>query len=120
MKFELITQIILILSFFGMVVLVFRKIPALIESPDVSSKKELRSKFLIKIKDRIKSSRYFKLDFFEFFLQKILSKIRILSLKIENKMADWLKRLRERSQKKKIKSEDNFWEELKKSTNKKK
>ncbi len=35
-------------------------------------------------------------------------------------MADWLKRLRERSQKKKIKSEDNFWEELKKSTNEKK
>jgi len=117
MKFEHIAQIILIFSFLGMAVLVFRKIPTLVESSDIPAKREPGVNFLKGLKERIKNSRHFKADFFEILLQRILSKIRILSLKIENKMADWLKRLRDRSQEKKIKKEDNFWEELKKSTN---
>jgi len=117
MKFEHIAQIILIFSFLGMAVLVFRKIPILIESPDIPAKREPGANFLKGLKEKIKNSKYFKADFFEILLQKIISKTRILSLKTENKTADWLKRLRERSQEKKIKKEDNFWEELKKSTN---
>ena len=114
MNFEQISQIILIFSFLGMIILVFRKIPVLAELPKTSGKFGSNAKFK-EIKEKIKNSKYFKLDFFETFLQKILSKIRILSLKIENKMADWLKKLRERSQKKKIEIEDNYWKELKKN-----
>jgi len=117
MKFELITQIILIFSFFGIIILILRKIPVLTELPESSVKGELGFKFFKETKEKIKSSKYFKLDFFEIFLQKILSKMRILSLKMENKMADWLKVLRERSQKKKTKIDDNYWKELKKSDN---
>jgi hypothetical protein len=116
MRFELIAQIILILSFFGISVIIFRKIPVLLSSPEVSVKEEPKIKLFKGLKERIKNSKYFKADFFEILLQKIISKTRILSLKMENKTADWLKRLRERSQRKKIKTEDNFWEELKKST----
>jgi len=114
MRLELLAQIILIISFLGLMTLIFCKSSLLNESAMIVVGKKSEKKFLF----YLKNSKYFKLEFFEILLQKICSKIRILSLKTENKMADWLKKLRERSQRKKIKSEDNFWEELKKSTNK--
>lgn len=113
---ELVAQIILVCSLVGIGVILFRKIPVLVELSETSDEFNLKENFL-KLKERIKIPRYFKIPAYETFLQKILSKIRILTLKVENKTASWLQKLRKRSQKKKFKENDNYWEEIKKSSN---
>lgn len=116
---ELIAIIILLSSIIGMGVIIFRKIPVLVELPEISpqEKRGEALHFFQKGMERIKGISPFKSFSYEIFLQKILSKIRILNLKSENKIANWLQRLREKSQKKKL--DDNYWEEIKKSTKKK-
>lgn len=116
MSYEIVAIIILGGSLFGMGVILFRKIPVLAELPDVLPQKE-EGKLFLKLKEKIKILNPFKKFSFEIFLQKLLSKIRILTLKTENKTFNWLQKLREKSQKKKFKENDNYWEELKKSTN---
>ena len=116
MSYELIATIILFGSLLGMVVILFRKIPVLVKLPEVLPQKVACPIFL-KLKEKIKILNPFKSFSYEIFLQKILSKIRILSLKTDNKTFNWLQKLREKSKRKKIKENDNYWEELKKSTN---
>jgi len=113
---ELIASIILIGSLLGMGVILFRKIPILVKLPEVIERPAGENFWLIlkKIKN-IPGLRSFS---FEIFLQKILSKIRILTLKTDNKTSNWLQKLRERSLRKKSKGNDNYWEEIKKSTKK--
>ncbi len=110
----LIAIIVLSFSLIGMGVILFRKVPVLTELPEVSGGFGFKIKFL-QIKEKIRNSKYFKLLSFEVLLQKVLSKIRILSLKAENKISIWLQKLREKSQKKK--ENDKYWQELKKSIN---
>ena len=112
---ELIATIILVFSFIGMGVILFRKIPVLVELPVLPQKKACP--IILKFKEKIKTLNPFKNFSFEIFLQKILSKIRILTLKTDNKTSNWLQKLRERARKKKLEN-DNYWEELKKSTKK--
>ena len=118
MSYELIATIILFGSLLGMVVILFRKIPVLVELPEVSPRKKRQKApgFFQKGIEKIKKSGPFKSFSYEIFLQKILSKVRILSLKTENRTFSWLQKLREKSKRKKIKENDNYWEELKKST----
>ncbi|MBZ9569724.1 hypothetical protein KJA16_02275 [Patescibacteria group bacterium] len=110
----LIAIIVLSFSLIGMGVILFRKVPVLTELSEVPGGFDFKIKFL-QIKEKIKNSKYFKLLSFEVLLQKVLSKIRILSLKAENKISIWLQKLREKSQKKK--ENDKYWQELKKSIN---
>jgi len=112
---ELIGILILIGSIAGIGVIVFRKIPVLVKLPEVSpstSFKPLVKNLYREIKN-IPGLRSFSS---EIFLQKTLSKIRILSLKTDNKTSSWLQKLKERSQKKKTDENDNYWQELKKTT----
>lgn len=112
---ELIATIILIFSLLGIAILIFRKIPVLIALPEFLPAREgLISKFRKKIKEIIP----FKNFSYELFLQKILTKIRILVLKIENLIFRWLQKLREKYQKKKQSQNDNYWEEIKKEIKK--
>ena len=105
--------IILICSFFGIVVVLWRKIPLLIQLP----KTEMVSEpFLLKLKNKIKLQEIIKNIHLEIFLQKLLSKFRIFTLKTDSKTANWLIRLRERSLKKKNLENDNYWQEVKKQT----
>ena len=113
---ELIAIIILLCSVVGMGVIVWRKMPVLVELPEVLPEKG--EPVSSKLKRKIKEFNPFKKFSYEIFLQKLLSKIRILSLKSENKTGSWLQRLRERSKKKKFEENDNYWEKLKKSTKK--
>jgi hypothetical protein len=46
-------------------------------------------------------------------LQKTLSKIRVLTLKLESKTASWLQKIRVKSQTDKAKAKDNYWTEVK-------
>jgi len=50
-------------------------------------------------------------------LHKFLSRVRILYLKADKKLSDWILKLRERSKKKEI---DSYWSEIKESIGKKK
>jgi len=109
---ELAAIIILFSSLLGMCLIVFRKIPALAELPEIPGGFDLKIKIL-QIKEKIKNFKYFKPLSLEILLQKILSKIRILSLKAEKKTSLWLQKLREKSTKKK--ENDKYWQELKES-----
>jgi len=112
---ELISVLILIGSIIGIGVIVFRKIPALTNLPEVSHADSFKPlvKGLYKEVKNMPGLRSFSS---EAFLQKTLSKIRVLSLKTENKTSGWLQKLREKSRKEKIEENDNYWQELKKTT----
>ena len=117
MNFELVAIIILFGSFLGMGAIISRKIPVLVELPEVPARDSWKDT-LSKLKEKIKTLNPFKSFSYEIFLQKFLSKIRILSLKSENKIGGLLQKLREKSQKKKNLENDNYWQEIKKSTKK--
>lgn len=106
---ELIALIILLCSLAGILIMIFQKIPLLLELSEPQSVhfnwKELFSK--------IRNSKPFKKLPSEIILQKILSKIRILTLKTDIKTSNWLQRLRKRSQKKKLDENDKYWDEIK-------
>jgi hypothetical protein len=54
----------------------------------------------------------------ETLLQKILSKVRVLVLKIDHKTSNWLQTLRERAKKRSSLEKDNYWKKLKNLTKK--
>lgn len=64
---------------------------------------------------RLNPFKNFSLDVF---LQKILVKTRILSLKIDHKTFDLLRRMREKNKKIKKRPEDDYWEKIKKEIKK--
>jgi len=109
---ELIATIIFFTSLVALAMIVFRKIPVLLELPETAPSQFNWKELLIKIKNLLP----FKGFSFEVFLQKILSKIRILSLKTDSKTSSWLQKLREKKQRKKFGEDDNYWKKVKKST----
>lgn len=112
---ELIAAIILVLSLIGMGTILVRKMPFLVELPDeLPEERAIQETLILKLKKKVKNISFLKPAFFEKFLQKLLSKIRVLILRIENKIGIRLQRMRERAQKNK--GNDNYWEEIKKST----
>ncbi len=111
---ELISLIILVGSIIGMGIIIYRKIPLLLELPEtVPFHFNWRA-----LMPKIKNSFPLKGFSTEVFLQKILSKIRILTLKTDSKTSSWLQKLRARSQKRKFEEDDNYWRNIKKSTKK--
>jgi hypothetical protein len=108
---ELIAFIVLVFSLIGLATILFRKIPLLLEFPETSSSLGWKT-MLSKAKDLSSLNK----GSFETLLQKILSKIRVVTLKTDNKTSGWLQRLRERSVKKRFEEEDNYWEKIRKST----
>lgn len=54
----------------------------------------------------------------ELLLQKILSKVRVLVLKMDHKTSTWLQALRERAKRRSTIEKDNYWKKLKKFTRK--
>ncbi len=116
MSFEVISLIILVASFCGLAFMVSRKIPALAEMPEpVFIKEETRQMIREKTKEVLKE----RSSSLEKSLQKILSKTRILSLKAEKKLSDWIIKLRERSLERTVKDIDNYWKEIRTSIKKK-
>jgi hypothetical protein len=109
---ELIVLGIFIYSLICLGIIFYQKIPLLLELPETAPAPFNWKEFLKKIKNLIP----FKGLSLEIFLQKILSKIRILTLKTDNKTSTLLQKLREKSQKKKFNENDNYWQEIKKST----
>jgi len=118
MNFEIIASIVLFFSFLGLSVLILRKVPELREMPEpetVFIKKELRKKIKEKTKEVLKENA----GILESMLHKLLSKIRIMSLKVDKKVSDWITKLRNRSLER-TKDLDNYWKEITASVKKKK
>ena len=112
---EPISKIILLSSFIGIVVILLRKIPVLVKLPEVP--REIPEPIGLKIKNRIKNLPGARSFNYELYLQKVLSKIRILTLKTENKTGSWLEKLRQKTNQKNSQKNDHYWEELKKAKN---
>ena len=100
---EIISLLIFIISLTGLIIIIRRKVPVLAEL----NPQEPRSGFLSRFKNKNPASK-------ELFLHKILSKVRILTLKTDNKTTEWMKKLREKSQENNEKFSDNYWDKLKK------
>jgi len=95
---EQISLAVLIASFSVLVYLLIKKAPLLVELEDTPSKK-MGNPFL-KIKRKLAEVSFVKDFSWNTILQKILSKTRIIILKIENKIGDQLHLLRKSSKKK--------------------
>jgi hypothetical protein len=117
MSFKNIDFIILILSFLGLAILIIRKLPVLAALPLAENNKS--ESFFSKVSGGIKRLPGFKNFSGEVVLHKIISKIRIISLKTDHKTFNWLKKLREKTQREKLEDE-KYWEEIKNSTDSKK
>ena len=124
---ELIATIIFFGSLSGMAVILFRKIPVLVELPSVPEKEQ--EGLFLTTKRKIQGLDFSEIFDFKNFLQKLLMRIRILTLKVENRTSKTLERLR---QKERIKNnfisnsdnennykKDNYWQELTKIKNQK-
>lgn len=107
---ELFAIVILVIGLIGMGVIIVRKIPVLAEL----SAQEIGPSSLRNLKKKIRDGRTFKSFSKEILLQKMLSKIRILTLKTENKTGTWLEKLRQKSGKKKSNFSDDYWKKIRK------
>ena len=95
---NLIALIVFIVSLIVVGVIIYKKMLILKELPELAEKSkstENKTLFLFNALLRSCSARVF-----EKYLQKILSKIRVLSLRIDSKTFNWLQKLRKRSQEK--------------------
>jgi len=114
---ELIAKIILGGSLAGIGAILIKKIPFLKETPEIQIKtieeRRLILRLIIRLKSLIPSSS-------NLFSQKIFSKIKILTLRIEKRAEEKLQKLREEAKRITERKNDNYWEELKKSKEQKK
>ena len=85
-----------VVSFFIIIFVFWRKISFLVEIEKSSNN---NYSFFLLAKNKIKSLFLFKISFWQKALLKILSKLRIFILKIENKIGNYLNNLRKRSSK---------------------
>jgi len=119
MSFELIASITAILSFIGLAIIILKAVPQLKEMPEpefVFIRKDLRKKIRDKTKEVLKENS----NNLESVLHKILSRIRIVSLRVDKRVSDWILKLRSRSLERTKEGLDNYWKEIKASVKKKK
>ena len=103
---ELISLSIFFISAVGIFVIVLRKAPVLSRMP---AERINREKIISAIK--YKAMKDFSV---ELFLQKFLSKSRVVVLKVENKIGHWLNRLRQKDIERKNSFTEDYWTKLKK------
>ncbi|MCP6718530.1 MAG: hypothetical protein KJI70_03290 [Patescibacteria group bacterium] len=122
MKFELILQIILFTSSVGLGVIVLRKLPVLRVLPEkeFSGFSEKKQIIALKFKEGVKKLNLLKDLSYEMILEKVLAKIKNISVKFESKMSNLLVEAKENTKQRGIRESDNYWEEIKKSTKKNK
>ncbi len=96
---QLVFIIFLIASFVVMACLFWKKIPTLSELAEI--KNERKESLFVQLRNKVKSLSFFRSFSWDGILLKTLSKTRVIVLKIEKKVSDYLQSLRERSQRKK-------------------
>jgi len=111
--FEIIFIFTLIASLAGMAVILYRRMPDLIKVKEPSG--DLRVAAVLRIKEAVRRIPMVSDFSYELYLQKILSRIRILTLKTDSKTSGWLERLRQKQSQENGNGNDKYWEELKKA-----
>ena len=117
MNYNLIAQVILFCSTAGLAQMIFRKMPILSGLSEAVEIKE-EEKLLVKLGKEVKEKNPLKDVQYEDLLQGVLRRVRILFLKTDDKIFGWTQRLKENSQKKKIREDGDYWDRIKKSTDK--
>ncbi len=107
---ELIAIIILLASAIGLVFIIFRKIPTLVQLSESGEEPALG--LWTKLIEKIKNFPPLKSFSSEIFIQKILSRVRVLAMRAESKIGLHLQKRRENSQKKNDLQDDNYWQDL--------
>lgn len=114
MTTTIIVLVLFLLSFTGLVYLIGKKLP-LIRAVSVKEKEGLGEFLRNGVRSSLQNSEVSKfVSSPELFLQKLLSKARIFSMKAEAKTNEWLVKLRKKSQEKNGKFSSNYWDKLKK------
>jgi len=110
---ELIFLIVSGISFMGMAVILLRKASVLSKLPEPEG--NLRELLVSGVKNGTKNLPAVRNFSYEIYLQKLLSRVRVLTLKTDHKTSGWLETLRQKSHKKNHANNDKYWEELKKA-----
>lgn len=110
---EFLATIILIGSLLGMVMMVLRKTPVLEELPPMPRRMGPSFFFLGKKFVRFRKKSLVSSFSLKILLQRFLSKLKILALKIETRTEKYLQKLREESRREKQNLSDNYWQKLK-------
>jgi len=110
MNFNEIAKIVCFFSFSGMLAIILRKVPVLVSLPAIEEKKN----WIFIIKEKIKKINPFKKISYENILQRLIYRVRILSLKTDNKTFQLLQDLKKKALEKKRRLDDNYWAEIKK------
>jgi len=116
---EAIVAVVFIGSIAGMAAIILRRMPTAKQASERSADFKLAnivSGLKIWIEAKIKATPYFKDFSWIDFLQKHLLKAKLLILKAENKVNDYILRLRRRAEAQSAKEEarlDNYWHDLK-------
>ncbi|MCK9393300.1 hypothetical protein M0Q03_00655 [bacterium] len=109
-NFEIFSLVLCIISFLSLTFFVYKKMPVLSGLPEremfpgVKIRKEAEEKLKIVFKQKLHS--------LEGMLQKNLHRSRVLLMRADNRATDWIYKLKERSDKRKIDLEDP-WKDLK-------
>lgn len=109
-NFEIFSLVVCGISFLSLTFFVYKKLPVLSGLPEREMfpmgkiKRDTEEKLRIVIKHR--------LHLLEGDLQKRLHKMRLLFLRADNRTTDWIGKLKERSERRKIDMEDH-WKDLK-------
>ena len=94
---QLIAFIIFTVSILGIIFILFKKIPVLVNLPQNGSHGFEKNEFILKIEKKIKDA-YFHLFSKQMLLYRILSKFRTWTLKIERKIGELLHGIRKKAQ----------------------
>lgn len=109
--FDLIILGIFFISFLGIIFIVYRKIPVLTQ---YVPEQTIAPGFISNIKEKLKNKVAFKaVDSGETILLKTLSKSRVVVLKAEHQIGQWLSVLRQKSIEKEKGFKENYWEKIK-------
>jgi len=102
-----IAKIILGGSLFGIAAILFRKVPLLLEMPEEDiSFRDLGGIIKIKLRDC-------KNFCFTFLSKKVVSKLKIMILRADKGTEMQIQKLKEKYRRKEFKSDDNYWQEIK-------
>jgi hypothetical protein len=108
---EVILSILLFIGLAGTVLVIMRKVSVLSELPDDYVPGD---PLVVRLKRQVGNLPGSEALDYEVHLQKVLSKVRVLTMRTEQKTGSWLEKLRQKSNRKKSRK-DNYWEELKKA-----
>lgn len=109
---QLTNLLIVLASLGGIAFILYRKIPLLLDlaaDPPAGGGKEVKQSVVSRVKSQVRGK----------ILDTALSKARVLASKTEAQTAEWLERLRKKSDQHKEEFQESYWDQLRKKSKKK-